>query len=148
MSQTDSINDGAIQSLLKRATQLWWRCEAALERIERRAQVIMEKADEKVGTGIARTDTNCTDNSVEASESAHVNINRIEISERTMALVALLIAALALGMVLMLPGQQAARVDMAVDRAAKAEREARVMQERWNDLKVELAKRGIPTSDH
>jgi hypothetical protein len=32
--------------------------------------------------------------------------------------------------------------------AAKAEREARVMQERWNDLKVELAKRGIPVSDH
>lgn len=32
--------------------------------------------------------------------------------------------------------------------ASKAEREARVMQERWNDLKVELAKRGIPMSDH
>ena len=32
--------------------------------------------------------------------------------------------------------------------SAKAEREARVMQERWNDLKVELAKRGIPVSDH
>jgi hypothetical protein len=32
--------------------------------------------------------------------------------------------------------------------AAKAEREARVMQERWNDLKVELARRGIPVSDH
>lgn len=32
--------------------------------------------------------------------------------------------------------------------SAKAEREARVMQERWNDLKVELARRGIPVSDH
>lgn len=32
--------------------------------------------------------------------------------------------------------------------SSKAEREARVMQERWNDLKVELAKRGIPVSDH
>lgn len=32
--------------------------------------------------------------------------------------------------------------------ASKAEREARVMQERWNDLKVELARRGIPVSDH
>lgn len=29
-----------------------------------------------------------------------------------------------------------------------AEREARVATERWNDLKVELAKRGIPVSDH
>jgi hypothetical protein len=28
------------------------------------------------------------------------------------------------------------------------ERENRVTQERWNDLKVELAKRGIPVSDH
>jgi hypothetical protein len=32
--------------------------------------------------------------------------------------------------------------------SSKAEREARVMQERWNDLKVELARRGIPVSDH
>lgn len=32
--------------------------------------------------------------------------------------------------------------------SAKAEREARVMQERWNDLKVELVRRGIPVSDH
>lgn len=32
--------------------------------------------------------------------------------------------------------------------ANKAEREARVLQERWNDLKVELVRRGIPLSDH
>ena len=32
--------------------------------------------------------------------------------------------------------------------SSKAEREARVMQERWNDLKVELARRGSPVSDH
>lgn len=32
--------------------------------------------------------------------------------------------------------------------SAKSEREARVMQERWNDLKVELVRRGIPISDH
>lgn len=64
------------------------------------------------------------------------------------AILALIIATLALGMVIMLPAQQAARVDMLADRAAKAEREARVMQERWNDLKVELAKKGIPISDH
>lgn len=37
---------------------------------------------------------------------------------------------------------------LSMHEAAKAEREARVMQERWNDLKVELAKRGIPVSDH
>jgi hypothetical protein len=43
---------------------------------------------------------------------------------------------------------QAARMAATADQAAKAEREARVMQERWNDLKVELARRGIPVSDH
>lgn len=37
---------------------------------------------------------------------------------------------------------------LSMHESAKAEREARVMQERWNDLKVELAKRGIPVSDH
>lgn len=37
---------------------------------------------------------------------------------------------------------------LSMQESAKAEREARVMQERWNDLKVELARRGIPVSDH
>jgi hypothetical protein len=48
----------------------------------------------------------------------------------------------------MVPAQQSARVDVLGEQAEKAEREARVMQERWNDLKVELARRGIPVSDH
>ncbi len=37
---------------------------------------------------------------------------------------------------------------LTISESRKAEREARVMQERWNDLKVELARRGIPVSDH
>lgn len=37
---------------------------------------------------------------------------------------------------------------LSVRESAKAEREARVLQERWNDLKVELVRRGIPLSDH
>lgn len=37
---------------------------------------------------------------------------------------------------------------LSMHESSKAEREARVMQERWADLKVELAKRGIPMSDH
>lgn len=41
-----------------------------------------------------------------------------------------------------------ARMANVVDRDRTAEREARVMQERWNDLKVELARRRIPVSDH
>lgn len=52
-----------------------------------------------------------------------------------------LLAALLGGMALM-------RTDATEQRAALAEREARVSQERWNDLKVELARRGIPVSDH
>jgi hypothetical protein len=41
-----------------------------------------------------------------------------------------------------------AKIENLQDRVITAERESRVMQERWNDLKVELAKRGIATSDH
>lgn len=37
---------------------------------------------------------------------------------------------------------------LAASESRKAEREARVLQERWNDLKVELTRRGIPVSDH
>jgi hypothetical protein len=47
-----------------------------------------------------------------------------------------------------LAGMALIRTEATADRAALAEREARVSQERWNDLKVELARRGIPVSDH
>jgi hypothetical protein len=52
-----------------------------------------------------------------------------------------LLAALLAGMALI-------RTEATSERAAIAEREARVSQERWNDLKIELARRGIPVSDH
>ena len=65
-----------------------------------------------------------------------------------LAVISLIISALSLGMVIMLPALQAARVEVLADRTEKAEREARVMQERWNDLKVELARKGIAVSDH
>jgi hypothetical protein len=71
MSETDSINASAIQDLTKRATQLWWRCEAAIERIERWVKSIMNSAPEAT-----RGNTRCTDESVQGSDSAHININR------------------------------------------------------------------------
>lgn len=48
----------------------------------------------------------------------------------------------------LLAGMALIRTEAIESRAALAEREARVSQERWNDLKVELARRGIPVSDH
>lgn len=48
----------------------------------------------------------------------------------------------------LLAGMALIRTEATAEEARKAEREARVMQERWNDLKVELAKRGVPVSDH
>jgi hypothetical protein len=72
-----------------------------------------------------------------------------------LAIIAFGISCMAIGAALILPQLYTARADaqaiqiqMLADRVQVAEREARVMQERWNDLKVELAKRGIPVSDH
>lgn len=74
-----------------------------------------------------------------------------EVHDRTglyISIIALIISAISLGMTTQLPALHAARVEVLVDRVATAEREARVMEERWNDLKVELVRRGIPVSDH
>jgi hypothetical protein len=72
-----------------------------------------------------------------------------------LSIIAFGLAAMAFGAVLILPqlyaaraDGQAARIESLAERTVTAEREARVMQERWSDLKVELAKRGIPVSDH
>lgn len=97
------------------------------------------------------SDTGSGRNSADAKAEANIH-------DRTglyISIIALVLAAMALGVGFMVPrlhdersAAQEARINALADRAEKAEREARVMQERWNDLKVELAKRGIPTSDH
>lgn len=79
-----------------------------------------------------------------SAASAHIS----DRGSMTVAIIALMVACIALGAVIMLPAQQAAHVEVLGEQVNKAERESRVMQERWNDLKVELAKRQIPVSDH
>lgn len=73
------------------------------------------------------------------------------INDRTglyLAIIAIVLSAISLGISLMQPAVTNAKVENLQDRVQTAERESRVMQERWNDLKVELAKRGISVSDH
>lgn len=73
------------------------------------------------------------------------------INDRTglyLAVIAVILSALSLGMTIVNPKISDAKVENLQDRVITAERESRVMQERWNDLKVELAKRGIAVSDH
>lgn len=79
------------------------------------------------------------------------NSPQATIHDRTglyLAVIAVILAALSLGMTIVNPKISEAKVENLQDRVITAERESRVMQERWNDLKVELAKRGIPVSDH
>lgn len=90
------------------------------------------------------------------SESISSNSGQIakadaKIEDRTglyLAVIAVILSALSLGMTIVNPKISDAKVENLQDRVQTAERESRVMQERWNDLKVELAKRGIPVSDH
>jgi hypothetical protein len=129
-------------------TRVWWRCDAVLTELKNKVAGLMTTKTEN-GTPVSSGDSShCTDNSVSGRDSSHVNNVKIDISDRTLGVLAIIIAVLAIGMIIMLPAQQHARVEVLGEQAAKAEREARVMQERWNDLKVELAKRGIPVSDH
>lgn len=77
--------------------------------------------------------------------------SRAVINDRTglyIAVIAIVMSGISLGISLMQPAVTNAKVENLQDRVVTAEREARVMQERWNDLKVELAKRGISVSDH
>lgn len=65
-----------------------------------------------------------------------------------LAVIAFGFSALSLGTAIIIPSVYEARMQNLSDRVVVAEREARVLQERWTDLKLELAKRGIPVSDH
>lgn len=59
-----------------------------------------------------------------------------------------LIAGVSLAVSLMTVVQMDSRFDQLSSQYAITERESRVLQERLNDMKVELVKRGIPLSDH
>lgn len=85
--------------------------------------------------------------SVRGSESSHININRITFSDRTIAVVALIFASVALGVLLMLPAYIGAEV-----RAGKAEAEAtaktartdaRVALDNLHTARIKLAEKGI-----
>ena len=88
MSETDSMNSSAMQDLVKRATQLWWRFEAVIERGERWVKTIMA---ENAGTGL-RGNVKCTDDSVHGN-SGPVVINRVILSERGAIILAIAIFA-------------------------------------------------------
>lgn len=87
-------------------------------------------------------------NSGERGAAANASANIHDRTGLYISIIALILSAIALGFTLMNPQLIAARMDAMNERTTLAEREARVMQERWNDLKVELARRGIPVSDH
>lgn len=70
--------------------------------------------------------------SVRAEGSAHVNINRVELSDRTMAAVALAIASLALGLAV-----------LAVVLGQISERESRLAQQDAMLLKAALIAHGV-----
>lgn len=98
------------------------------------------------------------DKSIKENSGPVATGGNAEVHDRTglyLAIMAALFAAMAFGASLMLPMVYNARLDAyearvanLSDRVQTAERESRVAQERWNDLKVELARRGIPVSDH
>lgn len=97
-----------------------------------------------------------TKNALQDSESIAGNSGQIakadaRVEDRTglyLAVIAFGFSALSLGAAIIIPSVYEARMQNLSDRVVTAEREARVMTERWNDLKVELVRRGIPVSDH
>jgi hypothetical protein len=143
MNETDTTNDSAMQVLMNKATQAWWRCEAAVEtikasaeRLEQRIKAFMESTPEKPGTHIAR-DAPHTDNSVRGAERGNVNINRVEVGERTWAVIAIMLATLAIGLAI-----------LAVVLSQQSEREARLAQYDLQILRAKVEAAGIKTDDH
>lgn len=148
MNETDSANESAIEKLLSKATHLWWRAEAAIEQIEQRVKHIMASDP---GTGFARGNSRCTDQSVRGSESAHVNVNTVSIPDRTLAIVAIIFASLALGAVVMqsinspqiLDAKIQAGIAKSEAEAAAARVNARVALDEVERMRTQLAAKGI-----
>jgi hypothetical protein len=145
---TDSANSGEAQSLLSKATHLWWRCEAAIEKIEGQIKAIMA-TPENAGTGRANETSHCTDDSVRGSESAHVNNNRISIriDANALAIIALIVAVVAIVMVLSQPQIVEAKIQAGAARAEAtaraADTNARVAVDEIERMRTALAAKNI-----
>jgi len=92
---TDATNEAAAQTLLQRA---WFRLEGVVQRLQ---DFVGKMNTPETGTQVAREAVQGTDNSVNGSESAHVNINRIvvKVDANALAIIALLVAVVAIVMV-------------------------------------------------
>ena len=138
-------------------TRLWWQTDAALTDVKKHVREIKDDIKASFSRAGAVTtngtpeapkaSSNCTDNSVSGRDSAHVNYNRIEISDRTLSILALLLGALVLGLFLRQPSMVEAQIAAGI---AKAEAEAhlantnsRVAIDKADTIANGLARKGI-----
>ena len=92
-----------------------------------------------------------TDGSISSNSGTIAQGGSAQVHDRTglyLAVIAVMFSAMAFGAAIIIPSVYEARMQNLSDRVQVAEREMRVAQERYNDIKVELTRRGIPVSDH
>jgi len=78
-----------------------------------------------------------TDESVRGSENAHIQLVKLELSERTLSVIAIMLASLAVGLVI-----------LAIVLAQLAERETKLAREDIRVMSIALARHGIDTDEH
>lgn len=152
MSETDSMNESAIQGLLKKATQMWWRAEAAIERIEQQVKSVMATTESVRDPApvIHRRDRSPSE-SIEYNSAPVQRATFHESGGKTLAIIALVMSCVAFGAVAMYVILEAQLIDAKITAgAAQAEataREARttalVTKDKLEELREHLNSKGM-----
>jgi len=77
------------------------------------------------------------DESVHAGRGAHIQLVKLELSERTLSVIAIMVSSLAVGLVI-----------LAIVLAQLAERETKLAREDIRVMSIALARHGIDTDEH
>jgi hypothetical protein len=152
---TDTSNDAAAQTLAQRA---WFKLEGVIERLQDFVTKMNTPSPAEPGMPVAREPAIGTDNSVRSTGRANLSNIKIEIGDRTLSILAMILATLVLGALVMLVFQLSSLIDAKIQAgSAKAEAEAHVarVDARYalaevENMRTQLAARGItiPKANH
>ena len=83
-----------------------------------------------------------------AEEGAAQAISKVQITDKALSIVAVVLAAAAVGAMFLVPLYLDARIHSAEDIAQKAERETKLAREDIRVMQIALASKGINTDEH
>lgn len=153
-STTSQVNAQELRESAQHLTD-WWKLDAAIEKVKAIVAIMSGQHNEEPLVSDRTRGENAEasgrvhsqDESVYAAENAHIQSMRVHISDRALSVVAIILASLAIGILIMMVPLIDAKVQAgsakAEATATTANQHARIALDKVEDFRAKLAEKGV-----